>query len=301
MDAQTVIESYVRDVTAKLPMRDRSDVATELRALLSEELAARAAGRTPDEAMAVELVRGFGSPAQAAERYRPASPPLLEGADTRPFLTWAIVGGLALATLAQLTQPHATRDAVTNALLAWLGLLLVVFALRNWARRHWPALRAWRPRDPDRANRFGSLMLVAGIALGVTCYGAPRWVFATFSGGGRLTVMFDYAPQFQAMRLPWLLGLWGIMPLVYAWLAVEGRWRPLTRRVEAILSLSVGLVLGWFLVAGPMFIAASVDRAVKTWLVLITAGLLADAALKIGRAWPRNAPPRGRPGATLAV
>ena len=65
MDARTVIESYVHDVTQLLSRKDRADVALELRALLAEELAARAAGAPADEAMAIELVRGFGAPARS--------------------------------------------------------------------------------------------------------------------------------------------------------------------------------------------------------------------------------------------
>ena len=47
MNANDVIESYITDVALRLPRRQRNDVAFELRALLHEELQARAddAGR----------------------------------------------------------------------------------------------------------------------------------------------------------------------------------------------------------------------------------------------------------------
>ena len=53
MNANDVIESYVRDVGYCLPRGKRNDVAFELRALLGDELAAKAqaAGRAPDKAM----------------------------------------------------------------------------------------------------------------------------------------------------------------------------------------------------------------------------------------------------------
>src|ERR1700761_542663 len=110
MDAQSVIESYVRDVTKHLPRNDRADVALELRALLTEELAARAGGQPASEASAIELVRGFGAPGEVAARYQPARA-LLEAVDTRPFLTWAIAGALVLAALAPITHPAETKDA----------------------------------------------------------------------------------------------------------------------------------------------------------------------------------------------
>jgi len=58
MNANDVIESYVTDVALQLPRRQRNDVAFELRALLNEELQARAeaAGRGVDAAMATEFL-----------------------------------------------------------------------------------------------------------------------------------------------------------------------------------------------------------------------------------------------------
>ena len=41
MDANEILESYVRDVADCLPRARRDDVASELRSLLAEELAGR--------------------------------------------------------------------------------------------------------------------------------------------------------------------------------------------------------------------------------------------------------------------
>lgn len=51
MTADDVIQFYVRDVASYLPRKKRNDVAFELRALLQDELAAKASaqGRAPDE------------------------------------------------------------------------------------------------------------------------------------------------------------------------------------------------------------------------------------------------------------
>jgi hypothetical protein len=302
MDAQTVIESYVRDVTRRLPRKDRADVALELRALLTEELGARAAGAPASEGMAIELVRGFGAPGEVAARYRPA-PLLLEAADTRPFLTWAIVGALVLAALAPITHPAGAKDAATVAILAWVGLLLLCFATRNWAQRRWPSLAAWKPKDPDQVSRAATAALVAVIGLGLVCYAAPTWVAALFTGGPVPAWMAHvaYAPDFQAIRLPWLLALWVGQALLLAWVGVAGRWRTPTRRIDAALSLGVSLALVWFLAAGPIFQAADVDHAAKTFLALITVAVLADAVWKTSRL-VRPPAPTIHPGASsLAV
>jgi hypothetical protein len=305
MDAQTVIESYVRDVTRYLARRDRADVALELRALLGEELAARTtrAGHPADSAIAMELLASFGPPGQVAVRYRPANA-LIDPADTRPFLTAAVVGGVGLGAVVGLAQPHSPKDAVTVASLSWLGLLVVIFAVRSWAKRQWPGFAAWKPRDPDRVSRLANLALVAIIVTGIVAYGAPLWVYAQFAGGGRVPpglARLAYASNFQAMRLPWLLVLWGAQALLCIWVTVEGRWRAFTRRAEAGLALAVSLVLVWFLAGGPMFQTPAVDHTAKTWLAVITLGVFADAFAKTSRFVPPS-PPTPRPGrSTLAA
>jgi hypothetical protein len=300
MDPKTVIESYVRDVTQRLPGRDRADVAMELGALLAEDLAARSAreGRPANEAMTVEMLRSFGSPAQAAMRYRP-TPPLLDPADTRPFLLSGVIGALALAAIVPLGAPHAPKDAVTTAILAWLGLLVLFFATRNWARRQWPSLSAWRPRDPNKASRAANLALIAVMALGIVCYGAPHTVFALFTSA-RLPASLEFAPQFHAERLPWLLAIWGLTLLLYAWVTVRGSWRPTTRRIEAGLAVASTLAVVWYLADGPIFQAGDVDRAAKAWLAVIAVAMLADAVVKITRL-ARAPAPRPPNMSTLAA
>jgi len=63
MTANDLIEAYVTDVARRLPRAQRNDVAFELRALLREELQARAegAGRDADPAMADRYSSGARS------------------------------------------------------------------------------------------------------------------------------------------------------------------------------------------------------------------------------------------------
>ncbi len=73
MNVSDLIETYVTDVAVQLPRRQRNDVAFELRALLGEELQAKAeaSGRAVDTAMTTDLLRDFGHPDVVAARYRP--------------------------------------------------------------------------------------------------------------------------------------------------------------------------------------------------------------------------------------
>jgi hypothetical protein len=69
-----LIRRYVYAVGQQLPPSVRKDVQTELLDLLESELEDRAntAGREPDEAMAMDLLREFGEPRETAARYHPS-------------------------------------------------------------------------------------------------------------------------------------------------------------------------------------------------------------------------------------
>ncbi len=64
MTADEILDTCVRAVAQALPRMQRDDVALELRALLGEELAARARaiGRTPDRARMMALLKDHGRP-----------------------------------------------------------------------------------------------------------------------------------------------------------------------------------------------------------------------------------------------
>src|SRR5262245_27457492 len=160
MRVEELLESYVREVAGQLPVRMRSDVSLELASLLREDLQARAeaAGRAPDEAMVVDVLKAFGPPREVATRYRP-TPALIDPSETRNFLMTVIVGSAILVALSVPTAiltPAKHRD-VGAALVWWTGLAAAYFVWKGWMRRRNPAKHTWMPgrRDPDRVSRGG--------------------------------------------------------------------------------------------------------------------------------------------------
>ena len=164
MNANDVIESYVTEVAVQLPRKQRNDVAFELRALLNEELEARAgdSGRAPDAAMATELVQAFGRPTDVAARYRPTLT-IIDPADGRSFLQFTVIGLAILwcAGLLRLQRPIVSGWDLLGAIgewwgstvlpsLWWPGALVVGFGGASWARRRWPESAVWKPRAGDR-------------------------------------------------------------------------------------------------------------------------------------------------------
>ncbi|HLA63369.1 MAG TPA: hypothetical protein VK610_03010, partial [Rhodothermales bacterium] len=153
MNANEVIDSYVEDVTKRLPRKQRDDVAFELRELLDEGLQAQAdaAGRSPDAEMATAFARAFGHPRDVAARYR-APLHIVDPADAHLFVRSTVVGmaviwGLGLVL--HLSRPIASGSDLLVALGAWWGntvlgslwwpgALVVGFGLAAWGRRRRP-------------------------------------------------------------------------------------------------------------------------------------------------------------------
>jgi hypothetical protein len=244
MNVNDVVESYVRDVAGCLPRERRADVAFELRVLLEEELAARAqvAGHAPDTAMAMALLKDFGRPADAAQRYY-ARPALIEAADTHHFLIWAL-GGLVVLAVHVLTG-HRDVDFDATAL-QWLGILLLCFALAGWWRRRRPGTFAWKPtHGPDWMPRsLSALALVGILVFPVFMYAAPvtfagLWLPAAVPVDG-LTLSAVFAGSWQrALTLALLIA----MALQHGIAWVLGGQPTWWRRADVAVNLALGVML----------------------------------------------------------
>jgi hypothetical protein len=294
MHASEVIETYIDDTVRLLPRRQRDDVATELRSLLNEELHARAqeSGRPPEQNLALSLVRGYGHPNEVAARYQPAWT-IINPADFRSFLRAAIIGAVALLLLSLLRRsplpptPGTAADLVTIGILAWLGVLVVAFGAKNWIRWHWPATAAWKPRDRDRVNRALTAVLVPVATFFVVLYGAPIWVLDQILGGRLDTSWAAYTADFQRLRLPVFIGLMVGLLALLSFVAIQGRWRRLTRRINIGLNIALaGLILS-FAVGGNIFQSSVVDQVARNVLALVAAiyvpGVGAQLYGEIGR------------------
>jgi len=297
MSANEVIESYVRDVARLLPRKRRDDVAFELRALLQEELAAKAeaAGRAPDPAMAIALLAGFGRPAEAAARYHPRQP-LIDPADNHDFLIWTVVVLVAIGMSDERSGDQALR---------LFGVLVLVFMAIAWWRRRQPEGRfAWKPRaqaKPARAPRWQALLAAAGlIVFPLAMYLAPQafWDTATYGHGvpGGLALTDAFLGSWQRVAtIGWLLAY------IAVWLAVaaQGGWRRWTRQAGVLTGLGLGMML--LAHAAPMttllarvpfaiFAAPGADAVARPWFGLAGAIVLLGALYDLYTEWARVEP-----------
>jgi hypothetical protein len=285
-----------------LPRKQRRDVAQELRVLLHEEVGAAAGGQASREEAARTLLASFGRPADVAARY--GSPvTLIDPADTRRFLTLAMAGAVLIpfgTLLNELTGQAGLRRALGQAnekawpgLLAWLGLLVVGFAVAGWARRRRPDA-GWKPRPApaDRISRPGRAAAIIFFVLGTFALTDPAWLIRTVSGGRAAPAAyqaFAYDEGFARLRGPVVLSLMIAGLIILATLVWQGRWRPWIRQADRLHSLAMCVVLTWAVAAGPVFKATPTDRAVKGAASLLVLVTLVDLAVRTRRHHVRQA------------
>lgn len=309
-----LIEAYVLDITRRLPRRMRNDVAFELRALLTEGLRDRAAdaGRLPDDAMALDLVREFGRPDDVAARYHPPGEPIIPAAYTSGFAWTTVIGmalqwgvSLPLALSGDLAPgvPESGRIGawwVTYGLGAfwWPGFIISMMLIAGLVRRAWPAKSSdWIPRakiDPDHVNR-PAMMIGLGLALcGVAMWVFIAWLVTTVDAPATRALALD--PEFMAMRAPAVLFIWAAGIALMIVLIFEGRWRSLTRRIDLGSKVVAALLMLWFALGGRIFVNDAADQTTKAFLALFVLLLVCQIGFHVWRLRERIRQPQVQGG-----
>ena len=294
MNVNELIEAYVADVAVRLPRRQRNDVAFELRALLGEELQAKAeaSGGAVDVALATEMLGDFGHPDVVAARYRPALT-IIDPVDGYTFLRATVVG-LAIiwsaGLLKEVLQPLESGSDLIMALgrwwlgtvissLWWPGVLVSYFAIAAWVRRRWPSAGEWKPRLPDQVTggRASMVLAMVGITLGLLVLIDPRGALELFFGTRLAPVAYDaltYTESFRQLQGPILFVVLLLNVPLMVGVVASGRWSTGLRRSELALEVLVCVVMLWTVLDGPVFIAAVSDKFTKLTMVLIIASVL---------------------------
>ncbi len=299
MTPHAVVEAYVNDVARRLPRAKRNDVALELQALLAEELQGKAdeAGRAADEAMALELVRAFGSPEDVADRYRPAGFVIIPTTRSTKFAAFAL-GGVALQWL--VTLPAALLNAPGREAVAlggwwlthgigalwWPGFMVTAAIVAGWARHRWPPAQTstWRPRgqDNDHINRTAWAIGGVAAALGIAAVTSAEWAFAQFLPP-QVGEAFAFDPDFLPVGGAMVVMMWSLTALQSAIVFFEGRWRALTRNIDLAMSALWFVALTWLVLGPRIYLKPVTDEGAKGWISLVALFVLIDLGIKIYR------------------
>jgi hypothetical protein len=293
MTPNDVIESYITEVALQLPRKQRNDVAFELRALLKEELQAKAdeIGCEPDLAMTLNLLKGFGNPNDVAARYQPTLT-IIDPIDGTKFLRWTIIGLViiwSLGLVLRLSQPINSGVDLLRVIsqwwggtvipsMWWPGVLVIGFGLASWARQRQTTVPEWKPRDKDRivggrvAIAFGLIGMMCGSYLLIH----PSLILDVIWNGKAATTAYTaltYTDTFLNRQAPFLFTLVVLnIPFFFA-VMIKGRWTTLLKQLETGLSLLTCAVMIWTITDGAMMLSTASDsmaKAIMGLLVVLT-------------------------------
>lgn len=312
MDPTAIIDSYVADVVRHLPRRQRADVALELRSLLDDELAGRAAGtgRPADSTLAMELLTPFGTPQDVADRYRPAGFTIIRPSNA-PRFTWIALGGIALIWAITLPAIMLGVIPVTGwdyGADTWWGRLTVWWLGPGIGALWWPGVvitytligalvdhrresrrTGWTPAPPrtidrDLVSRPGTIVAIAAGMLGATIVIALPWLasWAPWLPQPAIEAL-ALDPEFLQWRAGWILPLWAADLLLYVLVLIAGRWTVPTLRARAVLSLAGAGLLLWWSLAGPVFLSPATDTTARLILAALAAWVATDAVIAYRR------------------
>ena len=308
MDAKELIEAYVTEVATELPRGQRDDVAFELRALLNEELQARAegAGRPADAAMAKALLQAFGVPAEVAARYRPTLT-IIDPVDGHAFLRASVIGLVVIWVVGLLAhfsgQSFESVEQFLGALgqwwgrtliasMWWPGVLVVGFAIASWSRRNSPRDTEWTPRDGERitGGRVGLAFGIFGMAFGAFVLWDPRWILDAIFGGlfgieaaPIAYTALTYTEGFLSGAGPWLYAAVLLNVPFHGAVLINGRWTPTLRRAALALGAVTCMLMAWAVLDGPILMTEAGDSMAKALLVLVAAFSLFGMVLEVRR------------------
>lgn len=290
MNPNDVIETYVSDVMARVPGRERDDIGLELRGLLTDMLAERAAtgGHPPDDAMVLAMLRDFGTPADVAARYRVPTGIAIPSEQVRKFVVLSLIGiGLQWA----LTLPRVFQGQPIVAwwfgwglgAFWWPGFLALMGLLEIGVRQLGWFKLAWRPRtvDSERVNRGAMAFGIAGGVVGAAAVAALPFVAAHLPGVLPQVSAFD--PGFLRVRAWPVLVLWLAMFANMGVVLRQGRWSSATRWVSIVVGLGFVALFAWWLAGGVMFQAPATNAGARGGIALLAAFIVWGLAMDVRR------------------
>lgn len=286
MNVREIIDAYVLDVMRNVPKQQRNDIGIELRGHLIEMLES---GPAPaDAATALALVRSYGSPQEAAARYREPGALIVPEHQTRSFTLLAI-GGVLLQWVLSLPavmdgQPLGQWwfNAGLGALW-WPGFMVMAALALSWLRHKGLYQDTWKPRraDVDTINSWTFRVGLAAFAAGSAIITSMQFLIPTLPQPQ--AGFFALDPDFLAFKAPLAMLLWlGQFALIYAVYAA-GRWTAATRRAALAFDSLWLALMAWWIGLGAIFVDPAIDTFVKSVLTLVALTVVLSLAIRLYR------------------
>jgi hypothetical protein len=165
----------------------------------------------------------------------------------------------------------------------WPGFLVMTALIAALTGRLHTFKSQWKPRvvDSDRINRGALAFGLFGFGFGVAMLAALPGLVAQLPGV--MPQVFALDPEFLISRAPWVLPLWMGNFVLLTVVLIKGRWNPRLRHVGIAFNVAFIALLGWWLAAGPIFIAKATNDGARGAIALVVAFIAADLVMQLYR------------------
>ncbi len=288
-----LIDRYVADVGKRLPLKGRNDIEAELRSTLEDMLEDRSQKRgcPADDALAMDLLKEYGSPEKVAATYHPTQ--YLIGPRIYPFflfvvrivftvLTIVLLVGLGVQLATHSQQGAELAKAIGSGLLSILmtaiqafGNIVLVFAILERVlpassefklgdeEKEWdPAtlLEEPEPEDVKPWEPIASIVFTAAAMIIFNMY--PQIIGFNFLKDGTWISIPVLTDAFFRW-MPYINVLWALQIALNVWLLRRGRWDASTKWLSIALD-AAGIAIGVLLLAGPSIVSLSAQSLQST-------------------------------------
>jgi hypothetical protein len=247
-----LIERYIYAIGKSLPSKNKADIQSELRSILSDNLESRY-GSNPSEEQVVSLLKEFGAPEVVAASYWPEGQYLI---GPRLFPLFRLSAGISLTVFAIVQLAVAgiavifNQEALPgfdfignlfNSLMVAFGIIVLVFAvLQRFDVRPSLEKEGWNPRDlpvvePSADIKRSEIIaeLVFEVIFAAILIALPGQLGAVLYPGSE---SFSINPPLQ-VYIPWIIVslLLGIgLDFILLW---RGRWETGSRIARIVIDL----------------------------------------------------------------
>ncbi len=278
-----LIDRYVADVGKRLPLKGRADIEAELRSTLEDMLEDRSQKRScpVDDALAMELLKEYGSPEKVAATYHPTQ--YLIGPQMYPFflfvlrivftvVTIVLLVGLGVQLATHSPQGPELAKAIGNGLLGILsaaiqafGNIVLVFAILERVmpakefklgdeEKEWDPATLLEEPEPEDVKPWEPIAAIAFTAAAMIIFNMyPQLIGFNFLKDGTWTSIPVLTDAFFRW-MPAINVLWALQIALNVWLLRRMRWDASTKWLSIALD-AAGIVIGVLLLAGPSIVA----------------------------------------------
>jgi len=305
----TLIDLYVAEVGKRLPLRGRGDIEAELRSTLEDMLEDRSkkAGRAADEAMMLDLLREYGPPDKVAGTYHPNQ--YLIGPRLFPFfkmvlrivltvLTVVLLVTLGIRVAAQPAGPELARNigegllgVITAAFQAFANIVLVFAILErvlpasefefDEEKKAWDPASLKKAVEPATVKPWGPIAAILFTAAAMILFNGYSHLIGVYFVRDGTWSMIPLLTEAFFRWLPYINVLWVLQIALHVVLLRQGRWQTATRWISIVLD-TAGIVLGYFVLAGPPIVELSPAELVATGAFDAASAAAANAVTQQG-------------------